>query len=227
MIGQTLGAVITTAILFLILWGGTRIIGRRFRAPRRKAFELALFVFALIVVAVFLQLRLTKPPEPLVEQTRRDDVPPTAELGSSGPSIPITQPEEAADPVSGQAAIGDAYFQQRAYKQAAQHYLHAAVCGDVHSQAKLSSMFRDGLGVEADPERAFLWLRIAYAMGRTDDSTAAQMMQQMDLLGPEAVEKMAGFGDLWEVRRPDETVSCMTAAQTAEPIFRAYPFDLD
>lgn len=59
-IGQTLGSVIATTVLFLILWGGTRIFGRRFHAPRRKAFELALFMFALFVVFVVVQLRVAQ-----------------------------------------------------------------------------------------------------------------------------------------------------------------------
>ncbi len=59
-IGKILGALIATTVLFLILWGGARICGRRFHTPRRKAFELAIVMFAFFVVTVFIDLRLTQ-----------------------------------------------------------------------------------------------------------------------------------------------------------------------
>ncbi len=57
-IGKILGALIATTVLFLMLWGGTRIFGRRFHTPRRKAFELALAMGAFFVVTVVIDLRL-------------------------------------------------------------------------------------------------------------------------------------------------------------------------
>lgn len=59
-VGQTLGSIIATTVLFLTIWGGTHMVGRRFIVPRRKAFELALFVFALFIVFVFIQLRVAQ-----------------------------------------------------------------------------------------------------------------------------------------------------------------------
>lgn len=57
-IGQTLFALALVAVLFLLAWSIPRLFGRRMQSPRKKAFELLLFVFALFVVFVLLQLKM-------------------------------------------------------------------------------------------------------------------------------------------------------------------------
>jgi Na+/H+ antiporter NhaD/arsenite permease-like protein len=57
-VGQTLIALVVVAVLFGLAWTIPRLFGRKIQRPRKKAFELLLFVFALFTMLILLQLQV-------------------------------------------------------------------------------------------------------------------------------------------------------------------------
>jgi len=118
------------------------------------------------------------------------------------------------------AQLGDFYSDQYDYATAAKHYLRSALCGDAHSQDELAKLYELGRGVKKDFRRAWLWIRIAHEVGRTDESVGVRMMNyQRQVLLPDLGYVDDAFA-LWAVRRPDQTVTCETESQVAETEFR-------
>lgn len=59
-LGATIGTVGFTALLFLVLWTGIHLGGRKLDTPRQMAFELGVCLFVLFVIFQIVELRIAQ-----------------------------------------------------------------------------------------------------------------------------------------------------------------------
>lgn len=59
-LGQAAGIILQTLTIFLIVWSFKRLLGRRMRAPFRDAFYFGIFMVALYVVSLIIDLRASQ-----------------------------------------------------------------------------------------------------------------------------------------------------------------------
>ena len=143
---------------------------------------------------------------------------------AKAPSMPLPT---SSDPIEEQSLLGDYYLDKHDFKNAALHYGHAALCGDVRSQDQLSTSYEKGQGVQQDYSRAYLWIKIAHALGQTDENTERRIVSYMrmdSLVSSAAIDEAM---QKWIVRRPDQSVSCQTLAVVADAEFLQQPFLLN
>lgn len=87
---------------------------------------------------------------------------------------------------------------KRQYTKAAKALMAAAEAGDAKAQYQLASLYRLGLGVEADKAKAIAWYRKAAAQG---DAKAARVLKRIDVAIP-ATEKKAGLRNVTPAATP-------------------------
>ena len=135
------------------------------------------------------------------------------------PTNPAFPPYSGDSSIGVQAGLGDVYLKQHAYAPAARHYLRAAVCGDAHSQDELAKLYELGHGVKKDYKKAWLWIRIAYEVGRTEESIENRMMSYWNQIPIDRRGEVEEAFELWAIRRPDQTLTCQTVEKVVEPLF--------
>ena len=143
------------------------------------------------------------------------------------PTEPESPPYAGDSSIGVQSRLGDLNRERHAYASAARHYLRAAVCGDVHSQDELAKLYEQGRGVSKDYRKAWLWMRIAYELGRADESIEIRMKNYQNHIPLEMQGEIDDAFELWTIRRPDQSLTCQTIDQVAEPLFEQGLFRLD